>query len=128
MTRRVLYSRHARQRMILRGSSEREVNEAIRKGTKRTQDGKIVASYMYFEVHVRGHDLAVLRSLGPFSDRFIDLTFRAAAENHPLPRMAAIEDAPRHSLQIIRVLLKVTHRMGAGDMMQSSSQASPHNS
>jgi len=81
-----------------------------------------------FEVHVRGHDLAVLRSLGPFSDRFIDLTFRDAAENHPLPRMAAIEDAPRHSLQIIRVLLKVTHRMGGGDMMQSSSQASPHNS
>ena len=50
MTRRVLYSRHARQRMILRGISEREVDEAIRKGTKRTQDGKIVASYMYFEV------------------------------------------------------------------------------
>src|SRR5439155_1451759 len=61
-----------------------------------------------FEVHVRGHNLAVLRSLCPFSDRFIDITFRDAAENHPLPRMAAIEDPPRHSVQIIRVLLKVT--------------------
>ena len=50
MTRRILYSRHARQRMILRGISEREVDEAIRKGTKRMQDGRIVASYMYFEV------------------------------------------------------------------------------
>jgi len=50
MTRRLLYSRHARQRMILRGITEREIDEAIRKGTKRMQDGKIVASYMYFEV------------------------------------------------------------------------------
>ncbi len=62
MTRRVLYSRHARQRMILRGISEREVDEAIRKGTKRTQDGKIVASYMYFEVVyvVRGEAIRVM--------------------------------------------------------------------
>ena len=59
---RILYSRHARQRMILRGISEREVSEAIRKGTKRTQDGKIVASYMYFEVVyvVRGEAIRVM--------------------------------------------------------------------
>ena len=62
MARRILYSRLARQRMILRGISEREVSEAIRKGTKRTQEGKIVASYMYFEVVyvVRGEDIRVI--------------------------------------------------------------------
>jgi len=43
--------------MILRGISTREVHEAIRKGTKRRQDGKIVASYTYFEVvYVVGGD------------------------------------------------------------------------
>ena len=48
--------------MILCGISEREVNEAIRKGTKRTKEGKIVASYMYFEVvyMVRGEDIRVI--------------------------------------------------------------------
>lgn len=62
MVRRILFSRDARQRMILRGISEREVHEAIRKGTKRTQDGRIVASYMYFEVVyvVRGEDIRVI--------------------------------------------------------------------
>ena len=59
---RILYSRHARHRMILRGISEHEVSDAIRKGTKRSQDGKIVASYMYFEVVyvVRGDDIRVI--------------------------------------------------------------------
>ena len=62
MARRILYSHHARQRMILRGISEREVREAIRKGTKRTQGAKIVASYTYFEVVyvVRGEDIFVI--------------------------------------------------------------------
>lgn len=62
MARRILYSRHARQRMILRGISEREVRDALRKGTKRTQDGRIVASYAYFEVVyvVRGEDILVI--------------------------------------------------------------------
>lgn len=62
MARRILYSRHARQRMILRGITEREVSEGIRKGTKRTEDGKIVASYMYFEVVyvVRGEVIRVI--------------------------------------------------------------------
>ena len=36
--------------MILRCITEREVRDALRKGTKRTQDSKIVASYTYFEV------------------------------------------------------------------------------
>ncbi len=44
------YSRHARERMILRGISRREVEEAIRRGRKRIQDGRIVATYLYFEV------------------------------------------------------------------------------
>lgn len=62
VARRIIYSRHARQRMILRGISEREVDEAIRKGTKRVQDGKVVASYTYFEVVyiVRGQDTIVI--------------------------------------------------------------------
>ncbi len=50
VARRIFFSRHARQRMVLRGISEREVHDALRKGTKRTQGGKIVASYSYFEV------------------------------------------------------------------------------
>ena len=62
VARRILYSRHARQRMILRGISEREVHDALRKGTKRTQDGEIVAAYMYFEVVyvVRREDVWVI--------------------------------------------------------------------
>jgi hypothetical protein len=48
--------------MILRGISEREVRDAIRKGTKRTQEGRIIASYSYFEVVyvVRGEDCFVI--------------------------------------------------------------------
>ena len=48
--------------MILRGISEREVHDALRKGTKRTQEGKVVAAYMYFEVVyvVRGEDVWVI--------------------------------------------------------------------
>lgn len=48
--------------MILRGISEREVRDAIREGTKRTQGAKIVASYTYFEVVyvVRGEDILVI--------------------------------------------------------------------
>ena len=36
--------------MVERGISEKEVSNAINKGSKRTQDGKIVTAYMYFEV------------------------------------------------------------------------------
>ncbi len=46
----VLYSRHAIQRMVLRGISRTEVEEAIRSGSKSRQDGRLVAVYRYFEV------------------------------------------------------------------------------
>lgn len=36
--------------MIERGVSAKEIKEAIIKGAKRLQNGKIVASYSYFEV------------------------------------------------------------------------------
>lgn len=46
----IRYGKHARLRMIERGVSEIEVRKAIIKGAKRNQDGKIIASYSYFEV------------------------------------------------------------------------------
>jgi hypothetical protein len=46
----IRYSRYAIERMVERGISEKEVANAIQRGSKRTQDGKIVAAYMYFEV------------------------------------------------------------------------------
>jgi len=59
---RTLYSRHAWQRMILHGISAREVDNAIRKGSKRRGNGRIVATYLYFEVVyvVRGTDVWVI--------------------------------------------------------------------
>lgn len=36
--------------MILRGISEKEIEKAIIKGSKRLQNGKIVSLYAYFEV------------------------------------------------------------------------------
>lgn len=47
---RVVYSRHARQRMVLRGISRVEVETAILLGSKVRQNGRIVASYRYFSV------------------------------------------------------------------------------
>lgn len=49
-----------------------------------------------FEVGVGSHDLPILRPLRSLSECFTYLTFRDAAENHPLPRVAAREDSPRH--------------------------------
>jgi len=46
----IRYSKHARLRMIGRGISGGEVKEAIIKGAKRIQNGKIISSYSYFEV------------------------------------------------------------------------------
>lgn len=46
----VILTKHARERMVSRGISLKEVKEAIVKGSKRIQDGKIVAVYRYFEV------------------------------------------------------------------------------
>lgn len=47
---RFLYSRHARQRMVLRGISRREVEEAVRLGAKSQQGDHLIAAYRYFEV------------------------------------------------------------------------------
>ena len=49
MTLRVLYSRHAVERMVLRGISRREVEAAIRSGSKSRQRDRIIAAYRYFE-------------------------------------------------------------------------------
>ncbi|MFZ3355801.1 MAG: DUF4258 domain-containing protein [Thermoplasmata archaeon] len=50
MTPEVLYSKHARQRMVLRGISRKEVEAAIRSGSKTRQGGRIVSNYHYFAV------------------------------------------------------------------------------
>lgn len=59
---RILFSAHARLRMVERGVSVDEVKAAIAKGTKRRQEEKIVASYQYFEVVYRkaGDDVFVI--------------------------------------------------------------------
>jgi len=46
----IKYSRHAPQRMTLRGISEKEVKEAIRRGRKRKERETLVATYVYLEV------------------------------------------------------------------------------
>ncbi len=50
MTLEVVYSRHARERMVPRGISSAEVEAAIRFGTKSRQAGRIVSAYRYFGV------------------------------------------------------------------------------
>ncbi len=62
MTPRVLYSRHAVQRMVLRGITRNEVETAIRSGSKTRQGERIVVAYRYFEVVylVRGSDILVI--------------------------------------------------------------------
>ena len=49
-TMKIILTKHARERMVLRGISLEEIKEAILKGSKRIQNGKIVAAYRYFEV------------------------------------------------------------------------------
>jgi len=49
-TMRIILTKHARERMVSRGISLEEVKNAILKGSKRIQDGKIVSAYRYFEV------------------------------------------------------------------------------
>ena len=44
------YSKQTREMMVERGISHKEVRNAIEKGSKRRQDGKIVASYSYITV------------------------------------------------------------------------------
>ena len=50
MAYKVVYSRHARQRMVLRGISRVEVEAAILLGSKARQEGRIIATYRYFSV------------------------------------------------------------------------------
>ena len=49
----IKYSLHARERMVERGISAREVRDAINKGTKRVQVNKIMSVYKYLEVVFR---------------------------------------------------------------------------
>ena len=45
----IKYSKHARERMTLRGISEREVEDAIKMGSKELQKpNKILSYYKYF--------------------------------------------------------------------------------
>jgi hypothetical protein len=47
----ILYSKHAREQMILRGISVGEVEEAIKKGSKELQKpGKILHHFRYYTV------------------------------------------------------------------------------
>ena len=46
----IKYSRHARLRMVERGISTKEVSEAINKGSKRRQNGKIIVAHKNLEV------------------------------------------------------------------------------
>jgi hypothetical protein len=50
MTLKVVYSQHARQRMVLPGISQVEVEDAIRLGTKTRQEDRIMSTYRYFSV------------------------------------------------------------------------------
>ncbi len=49
----IKYSRHARSRMVERGISTKEVNDAIQKGTKKIQGKRIVTAYRHIEVVFR---------------------------------------------------------------------------
>ncbi len=45
----IKYSKHARERMVLRGISEKEVEEGIKRGSKELQKpNKILSHYKYF--------------------------------------------------------------------------------
>ncbi len=51
MTLKIVYSKHAREQMVLRRISEREVGEGIKKGSKKLQHpDKILSDYSYFVV------------------------------------------------------------------------------
>ncbi|MBS3151551.1 DUF4258 domain-containing protein [Candidatus Woesearchaeota archaeon] len=54
MTLKIQYSKHAREQMILRGVSETEVEEGIKKGSKTLQKpNKIISTFRYYEVVYR---------------------------------------------------------------------------
>ena len=45
-----LYSKHAREKMIERGISVNEVEEALRSGAKEMQEEKVLHHYRYFTI------------------------------------------------------------------------------
>ncbi len=50
----ILYSKHARERMVLRGISESEIEDAVKRGSKELQKPDIILSnYTYFCVVYR---------------------------------------------------------------------------
>lgn len=49
----IIYSRHARLRMVERGISEREVSDAVQKGRKMTKNGQVHAVYRHIAVVVK---------------------------------------------------------------------------
>lgn len=54
MSLQIKYSKHAREQMIERGISEREVEEGITRGAKRFQlPNKILSEYRYYTVVYR---------------------------------------------------------------------------
>jgi hypothetical protein len=59
MTVEVVYSRHARQRMVLRRISSEEVDAAIRSGSKSRGGPRVVAAQRYFELGyvIRGNKI-----------------------------------------------------------------------
>lgn len=59
----ILYGKHAREQMILRGVSEKEVEEGIKRGAKELQEpNKILFYYKYFCVVAKkiGEDYFVI--------------------------------------------------------------------
>ncbi|PIU12926.1 MAG: hypothetical protein COT21_02725 [Hadesarchaea archaeon CG08_land_8_20_14_0_20_51_8] len=65
-TMKIIMTKHARERMISRGISLEEVKNAILKGSKRVQDGKIVATYRYFEVvYKKVNEIFVVVTVSP---------------------------------------------------------------
>ena len=47
----IRYSKHAREQMVERGISEKEVEDGISRGSKRIQEpGKILSDFRYFTV------------------------------------------------------------------------------
>ena len=49
----LMFSKHARMRMVERGISAKEVNEAVNKGSKRRRDREIISAYKHIVVVFR---------------------------------------------------------------------------
>ena len=64
---RIKYSRHAREQMVERGISEREVEECIKRGAKRLQTrDKILSEYRYYAaVYKKADDTCFVITIKP---------------------------------------------------------------